>query len=149
MRILVQRVKQARVVVDKNEVACIGPGMLLLVGVAKDDNEKDAVLLAKKIVFLRIFEDNEEKMNLNILQVQGAILSVPQFTLYADTSRGHRPGFDQAAEPSKAIVLWNKLNQLIADNGVCVSQGVFGATMDVQLTNDGPVTLWLDSKNIC
>lgn len=146
MRVLVQRVTRAQVVVAEKEVASIASGLLILVGVSKDDDEKDAALLAKKIVFLRIFEDNEEKMNLDILQVQGAILSVPQFTLYADTSRGHRPGFDQAAEPSKAIVLWNKLNQLIADNGVCVSQGIFGATMDVQLTNDGPVTLWLDSK---
>jgi len=146
MRVLVQRVSQARVVIDKNEVACIGLGMLLLVAVAKEDQEADAQLLAKKIVGLRIFPDAQGKMNLSILEVCGAILSVPQFTLYADTNRGHRPGFDQAAEPSKAIVLWNKLNQLIADNGVCVSQGVFGATMDVQLTNNGPVTLWLDSK---
>ena len=147
MRILVQRVKQASVVVDEKEVASIGQGLLLLVGVAKNDNEKDTSLLAKKVVALRIFKDEQEKMNLNILQVQGAVLSVPQFTLYADTSRGHRPGFDLAAEPSKAMVLWDQLNQLIADNGVCVAKGVFGASMDVHLTNDGPVTLWLDSRS--
>ena len=146
MRVLVQRVKQARVVVEGKEVARIGQGLLLLVGVGRDDQEADAVRLAKKICLLRIFQDAQGKMNLDIPQIGGAVLSVPQFTLYADVTSGNRPGFEQAAEPSMAKVLWDKLNQSIADNGVCVSRGIFGATMEVQLTNDGPVTLWFDSK---
>ena len=147
MRVLIQRVKMAKVMVEEKVAASIGQGLLLLVGVAKDDEEKDVKFLAQKIVQLRIFEDEQKKMNLNILQVKGQILSVPQFTLYADTTKGHRPGFDKAAEPKKAIELWQKFDQSLKDLDVFVAEGVFGAHMEVELVNDGPVTLGLDSKS--
>ncbi len=157
MRILVQRVKSAKVVVKGQNIADIKQGLLLLVGVGKDDEAEDMENMAKKIVNLRIFssiggfavgeEDEQGRMNLNIHQMKGQILSVPQFTLYADTRKGNRPGFDKSAEPEMAEEYWNRFNNLLRENSVDVKQGVFGAHMEVGLINDGPVTIWLDSKN--
>jgi D-tyrosyl-tRNA(Tyr) deacylase len=147
MRVLIQRVKRAKVVVDGNNVADTKQGLLLLVGVGKDDGAGDIENMAKKIANLRIFEDEYGKMNLNVKQVNGEILSIPQFTLYADTRKGNRPGFDFSAEPNTAKEYWNKLNELLRQDDIIVKAGVFGAHMEVELVNDGPVTIWLDSKH--
>jgi D-tyrosyl-tRNA(Tyr) deacylase len=147
MRILVQRVKNANVVIDGRQVAEIDRGLLLLVGIGKDDSIEDIEYLCKKVSNLRIFEDEQGKMNLNVKQVEGQILSVSQFTLYADTKRGNRPGFDQSAKPEIAKEYWNRFNELLRANNVIVKEGIFGARMEIGLTNDGPVTIWLDSKN--
>jgi D-tyrosyl-tRNA(Tyr) deacylase len=147
MRILIQRVKTSKVVVEGRDVSQIGDGLLLFVGVGRDDNENDVEYLAKKVFNLRIFEDEKGKMNLNIQQVNGKILSVSQFTLYANTRKGNRPGFDQSADPAMAEEYWMKFNDLLRSNGVEVQEGVFGAHMKVELLNDGPVTIWLDSKD--
>ncbi len=119
MRVLIQRVKNAKVTVNGRNMADIEKGLLLLVGVGKDDNTEDIEYLSKKVVSLRIFEDEGGKMNLNIKQVNGQILSVPQFTLYADTQKGNRPGFDLSAEPGKGKEYWNKFNELL--NIICDS----------------------------
>lgn len=145
MRILVQRVKEAGVVVEGRRIAAIGQGLLLLVGIGKDDNSEDIERLAKKVINLRIFEDEQGKMNLNVRQVNGEILSVPQFTLYADTQKGNRPGFDSSAEPKMAKEYWQKFNNLLRESGIPAKEGIFGSHMAVSLTNDGPVTIWLDS----
>ncbi len=147
MRILLQRVKSAKVVVKGQDIAGIKQGLLLLLGVGKDDEAEDIENMAKKIVNLRIFGDEQGRMNLNIYQVKGQILSVPQFTLYADTRKGNRPGFDKSAEPEMAEEYWNRFNNLLRENSIDVKQGIFGAHMEVGLINDGPVTIWLDSKN--
>lgn len=146
MRILIQRVKSAAVSVDGKIVSEIGKGMLLLAGIGKDDKAEDIEKLAKKVVNLRIFEDEHRKMNLNIKQVEGQILSVSQFTLYADTKKGNRPGFDQSAGPDPAKNLWQRFNILLRNAGIEVKEGIFGAHMEVALINDGPVTIWLDSE---
>lgn len=144
---LVQRVKSAKVTVEGRDVAEINTGLLLFVGVGRDDSEEDIKRLCQKVINLRIFEDENGKMNLNIKQVNGEVLSVPQFTLYADTRKGNRPGFDLSAEPDKAKDYWNRFNELLRENDVIVEQGIFGAHMEVELINDGPVTIWLDSKD--
>ena len=146
MRVLVQRVIQASVVVDGNTVAETGKGMLLLVGVGKDDTLSDIEYLARKIQNLRIFGDDQGKMNLNVKQIGGEILSVSQFTLYADTGKGNRPGFEESADREMALDYWSRFNILLREGGVSVKEGIFGAHMEVDLTNDGPVTIWLDSK---
>ncbi len=147
MRVLVQRVKRAGVTVEGRNVSEIGTGLLLLVGVGKDDNVKDIERVAKKVINLRIFEDEQGKMNLNVKQVNGQILSVSQFTLYADTKKGNRPGFDQSADPKMAKEYWEKFNNLLRENDIDVKEGIFAAHMEVCLINNGPVTIWLDSKN--
>ena len=146
MKSLIQRVKKASVSVAGGLVSEIDKGLLVLIGVTKDDTEDDVTRLSKKIVTLRIFEDGEKKMNLDIKSTRGAILSVPQFTLCADTRKGNRPGFDFAAEPEKAKNYWQKFNELLRQEGIDVKEGVFGAYMDVSLINDGPVTIALDTK---
>ncbi len=146
MRVLIQRVKNAKVTVNGRNMADIEKGLLLLVGVGKDDNTEDIEYLSKKVVSLRIFEDEGGKMNLNIKQVNGQILSVPQFTLYADTQKGNRPGFDLSAEPGKGKEYWNKFNELLRKNEITVKEGVFSANMEVELISDGPVTICLDSR---
>lgn len=145
MRLLAQRVTEASVTVDGVVVAEIKKGLLVLVGIGRDDTADDVAKLSDKIAALRIFEDDGGKMNLNIKQVGGAILSVPQFTLYADTRKGNRPGFDSSAPPAKADELWKEFNRALIREGVPVEEGVFGTHMEVGLINDGPVTLWLDS----
>jgi D-tyrosyl-tRNA(Tyr) deacylase len=147
MRILIQRVKTSKVVVEERDISQIGDGLLLFVGVGRDDNENDVQYLAKKVINLRIFEDEQGKMNLNVYQVKGQILSVSQFTLYANTKKGNRPGFDQSADPEMAEKYWIKFNDLLRGNDIEVQEGMFGAHMEIELLNDGPVTIWLDSKD--
>ncbi len=146
MRVLLQRVKDACVIVENRGIVEIRCGLLLLVGIGKDDKEDDLARLSQKILSLRVFDDPEGKMNLNVRQIGGEILSIPQFTLYADIQRGNRPGFESAAPPEKAQRLWIEFNALLKKSGATVKEGVFGASMEVGLTNDGPVTIWLDSK---
>lgn len=146
MRALIQRVRRATVDVNADTKASIEKGLLIFVGVGKGDNERDLEYLSRKVSNLRIFEDGQGRMNLNILQVRGQILSVSQFTLYADTGKGNRPGFDRSADPGTAKKLWESFNQFLKRQGIDVQQGEFGAHMNVGLVNDGPVTIWLDSQ---
>jgi len=127
-------------------IAEIGNGFLVLLGVGKDDSEQDAEWLSEKIATLRVFEDSEGKMNLDISQVDGSMLIVSQFTLYADCRKGRRPGFDQAAPPETAEQLYNYFIEKVKAKGIPVQTGKFQAMMDVELVNQGPVTLLLDSK---
>lgn len=147
MRILVQRVKEAHVTIDGRETAAIGQGLLLLVGIGKEDTPDDIEYLCRKIAKLRIFEDENGKMNLDVAQVSGMILSVSQFTLYADMRKGNRPGFEPSAAPDMARKYWLDFNNSLRAMGIEVNEGVFGAHMEIGLVNDGPVTIWLDSKN--
>lgn len=146
MRIVVQRSKAASVTVDGAVVGQIDKGFVLLVGVTHEDAEADAAFLADKIANLRVFEDDAGKMNLSLLDVGGEILSVSQFTLYGDCRKGRRPNFMDAARPEHAIEIYESFNRLLRDKGIRVETGVFGAMMDVQLVNDGPVTLIVESK---
>ncbi|SET77740.1 D-tyrosyl-tRNA(Tyr) deacylase [Oceanobacillus limi] len=147
MKAVVQRAKNASVTVDDQVVGKIDHGFVVLLGVTHDDNLEDASYIAKKLVNLRVFEDENEKMNLSLKDVEGGILSISQFTLYADTRKGRRPNFLQAAKPDVAYNLYEQFNQLLVNEGVHVETGEFGAMMDVQLTNDGPVTLIIDSND--
>lgn len=146
LRALVQRVNWARVSVSGRKVSSTGSGMLLLLGVADSDQEKDIVYLAAKTASLRIFEDKEGKMNLSIRETGGEVLVVSQFTLVADTSRGNRPGFGSAAPPERAEPLYEQFVRELAGLGVKVKTGVFGADMAVSLENDGPVTILLETR---
>jgi D-aminoacyl-tRNA deacylase len=146
MRVVVQRSKQASVTVGGEIKGQINKGLVLLVGVTHDDKEEDAAYLADKIANLRIFEDADEKMNLSLLDVGGEILSVSQFTLYGDTRKGRRPSFIGAARPEYAIQIYEAFNKLLREKGIHVETGVFGAMMEVELINDGPVTLIVESK---
>jgi len=145
MKVVIQRVMEARVSVGEETIAGIGKGLLLLVGVGKGDTAKDVERLAGKIINVRIFGDDSGKMNLNIKQVNGEILSVPQFTLFGDVRKGNRPGFGQAAPPEIAVQLWQELNSALKKKNVSVKEGRFGAHMQVKLVNDGPVTLCVDT----
>ena len=144
MKIVLQRSKQAYVKVDGKEVGAIDKGLVLLVGVTHDDTKEAAKFLADKIVNLRIFEDEDGKMNHSLLDVGGDILSVSQFTLYGDCQKGRRPNFMAAAKPDYAEELYHFFNEALKEKGVKVETGVFGAMMDVSLVNDGPVTLILE-----
>jgi D-tyrosyl-tRNA(Tyr) deacylase len=146
MRVLIQRVKSARVIVKSHIEAGINSGLLLFVGVSKEDRQEDLEWMAKKIINMRIFEDEDGKMNLDIKQAKGEILSVSQFTLYADTHKGNRPGFNLSASPDMAKDYWVRLNQFLRQNDIVVKEGVFAAHMQVELINDGPVTILLDSQ---
>lgn len=148
MKIVIQRVKQASVEAESRLVGSIDNGFLLLVGVEKGDSENEAVMLAEKISKLRIFEDENGKMNLNLEQVGGSILSVSQFTLCADCRRGNRPDFLNSAPPDEANVLYEFFNRQLVDKGIRVEKGIFGADMKVSLINDGPVTIILDSNDL-
>ena len=143
MKIVLQRVKEANVKVDHATVGEIGKGYMLLVGITHEDTSAEAEYLAEKIVHLRIFEDEQGKMNKSLMDIGGEILSVSQFTLYGDASKGRRPSFTEAAKPDHARMLYDRFNELLADKGVKVETGIFGAMMDVSLVNDGPVTLIL------
>ncbi len=147
MRVVLQRVKHAKVTVDSEITGQIEKGFVLLVGFTHDDTEADVEYLAKKIPQLRVFEDEQGKMNVSLLDVGGKILSISQFTLYGDTKKGRRPNFMAAAKPDQANRLYEYFNQVLREQGLTVETGVFGAMMDVELVNDGPVTLILDSKN--
>jgi len=143
---LVQKVKNSSVEVDGEIVGKIGKGFLLLIGVCKNDEPSDAFKLAEKVATLRIFEDDNGKMNLSIFDVDGRVLAVPQFTLCADTTRGNRPSFADAKNPADANELFTAFVELLRARGIHTETGVFGAKMLVKIENDGPVTIWLDSK---
>lgn len=146
MRVVVQRVSRARVRVGGETVGEIGSGLLLLVGVGRGDDERDATWMAEKVSGLRIFENEPGKMNLSVVEVGGGILSVSQFTLYGDCRKGRRPSFVDAAPPDAARELYETFNDLLRAKGLKVETGVFGAMMEVELVNDGPVTLIVDSR---
>ncbi len=146
MRAVVQRVSQASVTVDGEVVGQIGRGFLVLLGIAHADDRKEADWMARKIAGLRLFEDNEGKMNLSLSDVDGAVLAVSQFTLYGDARKGRRPSFIEAARPEHAKPLYDYFCQQLAAEGVPVEKGIFQAEMKVSLINDGPVTLWLETE---
>jgi len=145
MRAVIQRVKQSSVKTEDQIVGQIGQGLLVLLGVTKTDSPKDADYLVNKIVNLRIFEDEEGKMNRSLLDIGGELLAVSQFTLLADCSKGRRPSFVAAAEPDKAAELYEKFVTGVRQRGVSVQTGRFRAMMEVSLINDGPVTVIIDS----
>lgn len=146
MRVVLQRVSHASVTVEEKVIGKIQRGFLLLVGVTHDDAMEDMEYLVRKIVQMRIFEDEEGKLNRSIQDIGGEILSVSQFTLYVDTKKGNRPSFSKAAPGDVAIEMFEQFNGLLRDTGVPVETGQFGADMKVELLNDGPVTILLDSK---
>lgn len=146
MKAVLQRVSKASVVVDGNSVASIGPGLLVLLGVERGDEERDCEFLARKTVEMRIFNDEDGKMNKSVKEIQGSILVVSQFTLPAEWKKGRRPSFIRAAEPSEGQRLYEVFVQHIRQLEVPVQTGVFAAHMEVSLLNDGPVTLILDHQ---
>ena len=148
MRAVVQRVKHCRVVVDGKVVGEIGLGLLVLLGVGRTDNEAAADYIAEKVLGLRIFEDDQEKMNLSVQDKRGEVLVVSQFTLYGDVRRGKRPSFDAAARPEDAKRLYEYFVAKIRSSGVRCETGQFQAMMDVELVNQGPVTILLDSDKL-
>ena len=141
MKVVLQRVKQAQVTVDEEVIGEIEQGFLLLVGFGPDDNDETLDYLVHKITNLRVFEDESGKLNLSLKDVQGSILSVSQFTLYANTKKGNRPSFTEAAQPEQATQLYDDFNHRLAATGIPVATGKFGANMQVSLINDGPVTI--------
>ena len=149
MRVVVQRCSRAEVRIDGNSVGKIGQGFMLLVGITETDTTAEADLLAKKIAQLRVFEDEAGKMNLAIRDVGGAILSISQFTLYADCRKGNRPSFIRAARPEQASLLYDYFNETLRTTyGLTVETGRFGADMKVDFINDGPVTILLDTDEL-
>jgi D-tyrosyl-tRNA(Tyr) deacylase len=146
MKIVLQRVKEARVEVEGNTVGRIGKGICLLVGIEKGDSEEDARLLARKAIELRIFPDAEGKMNLSLADLGGEVLAVSQFTLAGSVRKGRRPSFDGAEEPGRAAEIFDHFVGSVEAMGITVETGVFQALMDVHIVNDGPVTFVLDSR---
>jgi D-tyrosyl-tRNA(Tyr) deacylase len=144
MRVLLQRVSRAEVRVGERVTGRIGRGYLLLVGLTHADTEATLTWMADKVVGLRLFADAEDKMNLSLADVGGALLVVSQFTLYGNAEKGRRPSFIDAARPEVAVPLYERFIALLSERGVQVETGEFGAMMDVELVNDGPVTLWLE-----
>lgn len=147
MRAVLQRVSQARVMVDEQIVGQIGQGLCILLGVGQQDSEGQVKTLVDKIVHLRIFEDDAGKMNRSLLDIHGEVLVVSQFTLYANMQRGRRPSFVEAAPPALAIPLYELFKEQLAQYGLRIASGIFGAMMQVALQNEGPVTIWLDSED--
>lgn len=145
MKVVIQRSKQASVTVEGNVTGAIDKGYVLLVGITHTDTTEDIAYCAKKVAELRLWEDAEGKMNHSIIEAGGDILSVSQFTLYAETKKGRRPSFTGAARPEQAQPLWEEFNEALRAYGLRVETGIFGAMMDVALVNDGPVTIILDS----
>lgn len=146
MRAVIQRVNRASVSIEEKVVGEIKKGFVILLGIHETDTEADVDYLVRKISLLRVFEDEEGKMNRNLAAVQGSVLSISQFTLFAETKKGNRPSFIQAARPEQAIPLYERFNQGIAAAGIPISTGVFGGDMQVALVNDGPVTIIIDTK---
>ncbi len=146
MRALLQRVSRASVTVEEQIVGQIGWGLLVLLGVGQGDSEAQVKAIADKIVHLRIFGDDEGKMNRSLLDIRGEVLVISQFTLHADVRRGRRPNFTDAAPPAIAEPLYERFKAAIADYGLTVASGIFGASMQIDLCNEGPVTIWLDSE---
>ncbi|MGY0694280.1 D-aminoacyl-tRNA deacylase [Virgibacillus sp. FSP13] len=147
MKAVIQRARDASVSVNGETIGSIDHGFVVLLGVTHDDTEDDAAYLVNKIIHMRIFEDENDKMNLSLKDVEGSLLSISQFTLYGDTRKGRRPNFLQAAKPDDANNLYQYFNKLITEQGITVATGEFGAMMDVQFTNVGPVTMIVDSKD--
>lgn len=147
MKAVIQRAINASVSVDNEVIGKIDHGLVVLLGVTHDDTIEDATYLVNKIIHLRIFEDENEKMNKSLKDVSGSILSISQFTLYADTRKGRRPSFVKAASPEQANTLYRTFNELLSEQEIHVETGQFGAMMDIQLTNSGPVTIVIDSKD--
>lgn len=148
MRAVIQRVKAAAVTVAGETVGSIGPGLLVLVGVARDDGPPDVAYIANKIANLRVFADDRRLLQLTVSEVGGAVLLVSQFTLLGDCRKGRRPSFDQSAPPEQAELLYNNLADTLSQQGLPLATGRFKAMMEVSLVNDGPVTLLLDSKKL-
>jgi D-tyrosyl-tRNA(Tyr) deacylase len=148
MRAVVQRVSRAQVTVGQEIVGTIRPGLLVLLAVAKSDKSADAEYLASKIACMRIFEDEHGKMNLSLAETRGSVLAVSQFTLYGDMRKGKRPSFDEAAAPDLARELYEYFVSKIRESGLICETGRFQATMQVELVNDGPVTILLDSSRV-
>lgn len=147
MRVMVQRVNQAQVVFENETVGQISNGLLIFLGIGHDDEEEDLKWLVKKIISIRIFADEEGKMNRSVKDVKGEVLLVSQFTLHAKTKKGNRPSFTAAASPDKAEAMYIDFGKAIEKEGITVEYGVFGADMQINLLNDGPVTIWIDTKN--
>ena len=147
MRLVIQRVSKAAVYVDDNEVGRIKKGLLVFIGVERYDNDTDLTWLINKLVNMRIFPDETSKMNNSIVDVNGSVLLVSQFTLYASTKKGNRPSFVNSADPKIAKLFYNKFITALKELSVNVETGVFGANMQIELVNDGPVSICLDSKN--
>ena len=149
MKLVIQRVKWAKVSIDYEVVGKIRQGLMVLFGAMEGDDEKKADYLAKKLSGLRVFSDENGKMNLSLNDVNGGILSVSQFTLYADCKKGNRPSFIKSGDPKRAEELYDYFNRRLLENGVAqVEKGVFGADMQVELLNDGPVTIIMDSEEM-
>lgn len=148
MRALIQRVSEANVRVDGAVVGEIGAGFLILLGITHEDTEREADYLAQKIAGLRVFEDDDGKMNLGLSDAGGSILAVSQFTLYGNVRKGRRPSFVDAARPEQAQPLYANFCDALRSQGIHVEEGVFQAAMKVSLVNDGPVTLWLDTDEL-
>lgn len=147
MRLIIQRVKQASVSIENNIHGAIDQGLMVLVGIENEDNEEDINWLTNKLIGLRIFSDSEGKMNLSIKEIEGNILVVSQFTLFASTVKGNRPSFIKSAKPDIAVPLYEKfVEQLQKQSGLDIQTGKFGADMQISLINDGPVTIFIDSK---
>ena len=149
MKFVIQRVKRAKVTVGENIIGSIGPGLLVFIGIAKEDQEAIADKMVKKLIGLRIFEDEEGKTNLDLKTVGGDLLLVSQFTLYANCKKGNRPSFVEAAHPQKADALYEYIIAECKKQVEVVSRGEFGADMKVELLNDGPFTIVLDSRELC
>jgi D-tyrosyl-tRNA(Tyr) deacylase len=147
MRLLLQRVTRASVSVDGREVGKIGPGLVVLVGVGHEDTDAIADALVDKVLHLRIFRDEEGKTNRSLLDVGGEVLAVSQFTLFADARKGRRPSFIDAAPPDLGNRLYERFAAVVEERGVNVARGIFGAEMEVELVNDGPMTIWLNSAD--
>jgi D-tyrosyl-tRNA(Tyr) deacylase len=148
MRALVQRVGRASVTVDGSVVGAVGQGFLVLVGVGSADTRTEAETLALKVGALRLFEDTDGKMNLGLKEVDGEVLCVSQFTLYGDVRRGRRPSFTDAAPPEPGQQLYERFCEALEESGLRVERGIFGAHMEVELVNDGPVTLMIDTDDL-
>ena len=148
MRLVIQKVSQSSVKIDGKIVGAIEKGYMVLVGITNGDDETLVEKMVDKLVNLRIFEDENDKLNLSVLDVNGSILSISQFTLYANCKKGRRPSFIDAAKPDVSSPLYDYFNKMLEKKGVKVERGVFGAMMEVSLINDGPVTIILDSKEI-
>ena len=147
MRVIIQRVSEASVSIDSQVNAKIKQGLMILVGISTEDNQEDIDWLTQKIINLRVFNDENGKMNLSLLDVKGEVLIVSQFTLFASTKKGNRPSFIQSAKPEIAVPLYEQLIESLKATGIEIKTGTFGADMKVSLTNDGPVTISIDSKN--
>ena len=146
MRVVIQRVSGARVLVDGKVTGRIGKGLMILAGIANGDTKTDIRWMAEKCMHLRIFENDAGKFHYSLMDVQGEILAVSQFTLFADCRRGRRPGFTDAAPPEIAAPLFDSFVDILRDSGITVATGIFGAAMEVEIHNSGPVTILIDSK---